>query len=544
VKAKPDPSGKSFLYDEKTKSDLPVPSDSGLVLDMLVPETSLEGRKNPLATSPLSRIVASRFAHLAKGNTDSQELLKLYRRASKEMVIRFGLNKKAKLSKNLSGDEVSTLEEIPINWNNPKDPYAINYLTVLAGFSQLASSQKQGSTVSASDINSIIEVFAKDASDGVFDGKDASGTALTFASGQALGTDPLANHLATAVQTFFQEGGSLGTTSNIQVSVNATEILNSISFNGVTPISFSDAPSPSTSFPTVSFSGSSATYLETAGTVSIPVSLSESSSSPVTVSYLVVGGTATSGLDYTFTPGTLTFAAGETTKSLTAISILTDTVHPESDETIVITLSSPTNAILGTQTSYTVTIQNVPPPTVNYPTTDMILVKDQALTFTPTTSGTITSCSLSPIPSGLSINSTTCQITGTPTSTQTATPSTVSVNGGELNVNLTIQVLDNISYYSAPVYYRLSTLGQDCISRCSNHSGTASDSFNTATNSANCSTDLQNLLGVAPSGSSHHWGGNYPCMYQKHWPRYIYSVGGGGLSYSDSTMNIVCPCMN
>ena len=153
---------------------------------MLVPETSLEGRKNPLATSPLSRIVASRFAHLAKGNTDSQELLKLYRRASKEMVIRFGLNKKAKLSKNLSGDEVPTLEEIPINWNDPKDPYAINYLTVLAGFSQLASSQKQGSTVSASDINSIIEVFAKDASDGVFDGKDASGTALTFASGQSL----------------------------------------------------------------------------------------------------------------------------------------------------------------------------------------------------------------------------------------------------------------------------------------------------------------------------------------------------------------------
>ena len=204
---------------------------------------------------------------------------------------------------------------------------------------------------------------------------------------KALGTDPLANHLATAVQTFFQEGGSLGTTSNIQVSVNATEILNSISFNGVTPISFSDAPSPSTSFPTVSFSGSSATYLETAGTVSIPVSLSESSSSPVTVAYSVSGGSATAGLDYTFTPGTLTFAAGETTKSLTAISILTDTVHPESDETIVITLSSPTNAILGTQTSYTVTIQNVPPLTVNYPTTDMILVKDQPLTFTPTTSG-------------------------------------------------------------------------------------------------------------------------------------------------------------
>ncbi len=543
VKVKPDPQGRSLLYDEKTKSDVSVPASSGLTLDMVVPETNLEGRKNPLATSPISRIVASRFAHLAKGNTDSKELVKLYRRASKEMVIRFGLNKKAKLSKNLSGDEVPTLEEIPINWNDPKDPYAISYLSVLAGFSQLASSQKQGSTVSASDINSIIEVFAKDASDGVFDGKDASGTALTFASGQALGTDPLTNHLATAVQTFFQEGGSLGTTSNTQVSVNVTELVNSISFNGVTPISFSDAPS--NSLPTVSFSGSSATYLETAGTISIPVSLSESSVSPVTVTYSMLGGSATSGLDYTFTPGTLTFAAGETTKSI-PITILYDSVNPESDETIVITLSSPTNATLGAQTSYTVTIQNVPPPTVTYPTTDMILVKDQALTFTPTISGTITSCSLSPIPSGLSINSTTCEITGTPDITQIATPSTVSVNGGQLNVSLSIEVLGNIYYYhpSPPVYYRLSTLGQNCTSRCVNHGGTTIDHYGTSTNSTNCSTVLTTLLGTSPSGSSFQWSGAYPCMYQKHWPRYIYSTGGGGIGYSDSTMNIVCPCTN
>ena len=145
-----------------------VSSGSNLVLDMVVPEFSFAGRKNPIATSPITRIISSRFASLAKGNTDPKALSKLYLRANKEMVIRFGLNKKVKISKNLSGDEVPTLEEIPINWNDPKDLYSVSYLSVLAGFSQLASSHKQGSTVSVGDVNSIIEVFAKDASDGVF----------------------------------------------------------------------------------------------------------------------------------------------------------------------------------------------------------------------------------------------------------------------------------------------------------------------------------------------------------------------------------------
>ena len=243
VKVKPDPRGKSRLYDEKTRSDLVVPSDSRLVLDMVLPETSFVGRRNPVATSPISHIIASRFANLAKGNSDPKQLTRFYQRASKEMVIRFGLNKKVKLSKNLSGDEVPTLDELPINWNDPQDPYAINYLAVLAGFSQLAYSQKQSSTVSANDIYSVIEVFAKDASDGVFDGKDVSGNSLSLPSGQALGTDPLTNHLAPAIQTFLQEGGKLGTTSNIQISVNTSELLSAISFQDSTPIIFSDTTS-------------------------------------------------------------------------------------------------------------------------------------------------------------------------------------------------------------------------------------------------------------------------------------------------------------
>jgi hypothetical protein len=95
------------------------------------------------------------------------------------MVFCFGLNKKIKVSKNLSGDE------IPIKWKDPKDPYAVTYLSVLVGFSQLANSQKQGFVVSA-----VIEVFVKDASDGLFDGKE-SGNPLSLPNRQASNSSSL-----------------------------------------------------------------------------------------------------------------------------------------------------------------------------------------------------------------------------------------------------------------------------------------------------------------------------------------------------------------
>ena len=80
------------------------------------------------------------------------------------------------------------------------------------------------------------------------------------------------------------------------------------------------------------------------------VSLSPVSGRQVTVNYAEgVGGTATAGTDYTALPaGTLTFAAGETSRTI-AVSVTGDTVE-DGDETVVMTLRSPTNAVLGTAT--------------------------------------------------------------------------------------------------------------------------------------------------------------------------------------------------
>ena len=76
------------------------------------------------------------------------------------------------------------------------------------------------------------------------------------------------------------------------------------------------------------------------------VSLDAASGKQVTVAYAdATTGTATSGTDYTaITGGTLTFAAGETSKTFD-VSVTGDTTD-EANETVLVTLSSPTNATI------------------------------------------------------------------------------------------------------------------------------------------------------------------------------------------------------
>ena len=67
-------------------------------------------------------------------------------------------------------------------------------------------------------------------------------------------------------------------------------------------------------------------------------------------------GTATgSGTDYTLANGTLTISAGDTSGTITIAGIVDDTLD-EVDETVIVTLSSPTNAALGSDDAHTYTI--------------------------------------------------------------------------------------------------------------------------------------------------------------------------------------------
>ncbi len=69
------------------------------------------------------------------------------------------------------------------------------------------------------------------------------------------------------------------------------------------------------------------------------VSLSQAATGPVSVQYATANGTATAGSDYDAASGTLTFAAGETTKTVQVV-VKGDTAV-EASETLTVTLSSP-----------------------------------------------------------------------------------------------------------------------------------------------------------------------------------------------------------
>jgi subtilisin family serine protease/Ca2+-binding RTX toxin-like protein len=81
------------------------------------------------------------------------------------------------------------------------------------------------------------------------------------------------------------------------------------------------------------------------------VTLSSDSTETVTVQYATVNNTAIAGSDYTATSGTLTFDPGVTSQDI-IIPILNNSLN-EAQETFNLTLSSPTNAQLGTSITVT-----------------------------------------------------------------------------------------------------------------------------------------------------------------------------------------------
>ena len=122
-------------------------------------------------------------------------------------------------------------------------------------------------------------------------------------------------------------------------------------------------PPPTAQFTTATYNAS-----ETAGTTTITVSLSSTSTMPITVDYATSGNTATADTDYGETAGTLAFAPGDSSKTFT-VSIHDDS-SSEGDETVDLTLSNPTNVSIGTPGTASLTIQDDEPPVVEFSLAD------------------------------------------------------------------------------------------------------------------------------------------------------------------------------
>lgn len=87
--------------------------------------------------------------------------------------------------------------------------------------------------------------------------------------------------------------------------------------------------------------------------VSFVVTLSNPSADTVTVNYATADGSAVAGVDYVAASGTFTFAPGQTVQAVT-LYVITDLVD-EPNETFLVNLSSPTNAVIADGSS-TITI--------------------------------------------------------------------------------------------------------------------------------------------------------------------------------------------
>ncbi|MDP1806495.1 MAG: cellulose binding domain-containing protein, partial [Acidimicrobiales bacterium] len=91
------------------------------------------------------------------------------------------------------------------------------------------------------------------------------------------------------------------------------------------------------------------------------VTLSQAAAGPVTVHYSTANGTATAGLDYGAQSGTLTFAAGETSKTIQVV--IAGDIAVEANEALTLSLSAPSGATIADGSAVgTITNDDVAPP--------------------------------------------------------------------------------------------------------------------------------------------------------------------------------------
>ncbi|WP_378223441.1 Calx-beta domain-containing protein [Acinetobacter junii] len=225
--------------------------------------------------------------------------------------------------------------------NDPAPTISVNNVTATEG-----TDPYEVFTVSLSNPSSGPIVFNPTLSNGTAIVGTDTGTALEYNNGTSWVAVPVGGITFAAGQTSVQVRVAVtddnideaNETFNLTATVTSGTTANT-SATGVGTIVDNDPA------PVLNITGP-ATINETAGTATYTVTLTGNTSLPVTVNYATANGSATSGTDYTSTSGTLTFAVGVTSKTIT-IPILND-FKVENSENYTISLSSPTNATINT----------------------------------------------------------------------------------------------------------------------------------------------------------------------------------------------------
>jgi hypothetical protein len=260
----------------------------------------------------------------------------------------------------------------------------------------------------------------------------AHGSAIQCAFWQANSAEPATWLLSKTDTTFTTGQTGIGVKSN--GGVNAPD---------VDTVSFRHSSVGVAATPAIQFSASTGGQDESQSSVAIPLELSATSETDVTVGYSVTGGTATgSGTDYTLASGVATIPAGDLTTDI-VLSVVDDALF-ETNETIVIALAGPSGATTGIRISYTYTIQdNDTAPTVAF------------ITGSGSGSESVTSPSISLTQSAVSGKTTTVHYSvtgGTATgdgTDYTLASGTASISAGSTTTTVPLSIVNDQTYESS-----------------------------------------------------------------------------------------------
>jgi len=189
--------------------------------------------------------------------------------------------------------------------------------------------------------------------------------------------------------------------------------------------------------PKVGFSSADYSVDESLATTTITVTLSAESRRTVTVNYATSDGTAEADKDYTAASGTLTFDPGSTSQTFSVAII--DDEQDENDESVNLTLSSPSNAKLGRKdATLTIIDDDVPLPKVNFSNTTYE-VREDVQTGTATITVTLNMTSNLTI----TVDYATSDDTAEAGVDYTATSGTLTFSPGDTSQNFTVPILDD-----------------------------------------------------------------------------------------------------
>jgi hypothetical protein len=207
-----------------------------------------------------------------------------------------------------------------------------------------------------------------------------------------------------------------------------------------TPVAAPMAASTSTPLPTLSINDVSVVEKDSGtNSATFTVSLSRSSTSPISVRFATANGTAIAGSDFNARSGTLNFAAGQTSRTV-SVSVQGDLI-PEIDEDFFLRLSNPTNATIAKFEGRAIILDNdTPLPTLSVDPisftegNDGITFANFVVTLSESSSRQIT------------VNFATANGTATAGSDYTATNGTLTFVPGVTSRSISIPILGDTIY--------------------------------------------------------------------------------------------------